>query len=243
MISSLARRDASSRASNAADIAATSRARASSASLWSKLDDAYEYSRGVDGVLSDFAISTPTISPSPSRSYRRTPGVPHSLDLSLCRPGVCPPHARHGFPSHPSEIPSGVRGSSSEPTFRVSRPAGFVARAVRGHASDAGTPHARPLTRTRGVIHRPCRGPRRATPRVAIRRGFVCPPRLVGDGPGRRGWIGSSTGARDGRGRRRRRWDARRRGRGRRGGDARGIDDRVRSARREGCPPRCCTPR
>ena len=41
MISSLARRDASSRASNAADIAATSRARASSASLWSKLDDAY----------------------------------------------------------------------------------------------------------------------------------------------------------------------------------------------------------
>ena len=123
MISSLARRDASSRASNAADIAATSRARASSASLWSKLDDAYEYSRGVDGVLSDFAISTSTISPSPSRSYRRTPGVPHSLDLSLCRPGVCPPHARHGFPSHPSEIPSGVRGSSSS-TFE-SRARGF----------------------------------------------------------------------------------------------------------------------
>ena len=117
MISSLARRDASSRASNAADIAAKSRARSSSASLWSKLgDDAC--SRGVDDDALSSAIprsrSTSTSrSRSRSRSYRRTPGVPHSLDLSLCRPGVCPPHARHGFPPHPSEIPSGVRGSSS----------------------------------------------------------------------------------------------------------------------------------
>ena len=153
---------------------------------------------------------------------------------------VRPTRATVFRPIHPRFLPACADRHCQHSSLA---PAGFVARAVRGHASDAGTPHARPLTRTRGVIHRPCRGPRRATPRVAIRRGFVCPPRLVGDGPGRRGWIGSSTGARDGRGRRRRRWDARRRGRGRRGGDARGIDDRVRSARREGCPPRCCTPR